>query len=139
MTSPLDELHALLKTHGYSLTAPRQVVFEALLTQEPLSMRELINRTKGKLDRASLYRTVAVFETVGAVQRLYTGWKYKIELTDKFAEHHHHLTCSNCKAVIPINESALESFIEQSARWHNFQPTSHQVEIQGYCMSCQKT
>lgn len=100
-------------------------------------MRELCVRAAGSMDRASVYRTVAMFERIGVVHRINIGWKYKIELSDAFAEHHHHLTCLKCKRVIPINESALETFVADLAASHQFQPTEHQIEIQGYCAQCQ--
>lgn len=100
-------------------------------------MYELYDLAKGQLDRASLYRIITVFEELGIVQRINIGWKYKIELSDKFAEHHHHLTCLKCHKVIPINEHELESFISNLAGSHEFKPVEHQIELQGYCKDCQ--
>jgi Fur family ferric uptake transcriptional regulator len=65
------------------------------------------------------------------------GWKYKIELTDRFAAHHHHLTCLGCGKTIPINERDLEHVVDELAAQHNFVPTAHQIELQGYCAACQ--
>jgi Fur family ferric uptake transcriptional regulator len=70
------------------------------------------------------------------VQRLNTGWKYKIELSDSFAEHHHHLTCTRCGRTIAMNETELEDVIARLAANHRFRPTAHQIEIQGLCTSC---
>lgn len=128
---------SLLRQSGNSITTARTVVFEALLGQEPLSMQELVRRA-GKIDRASVYRTIDLFETLGIVQRLNTGWKYKIELTDKFAEHHHHLTCEHCGLTTAMNEQELEAFIDRLARAKGFTLTSHQIEIQGLCASCRE-
>lgn len=90
------------------------------------------------VDRASVYRAVELFERLGIVQRLNMGWKYKLELTDKFAAHHHHLSCNNCGKTITMNEASLEKIIESLAREHHFKPTAHQIEIQGLCQACQK-
>jgi len=125
----------MLKNSGYSLTGARTAVFEALLGQEPMSMHELVARVKG-VDRASVYRAIELFETLGIAQRLNTGWKYKLELTDKFAAHHHHLTCTNCGKTVALSEAELERFIEQIARSHGFRPMSHQIELQGLCAAC---
>jgi Fe2+ or Zn2+ uptake regulation protein len=127
----------LLKSHGYSLTSPRRILFDLLAGQEPVSMRGLTEKAAGKMDRASVYRTIALFEQIGAVHRINIGWKYKIELSDAFAEHHHHLTCLKCKRVIPINARALETFIDNLAKSHDFQPVEHQIEVQGVCGDCQ--
>lgn len=120
------------------MTKARLRVFEALLGKEPLSMHELVRRANGT-DRASVYRAIDLFERLGIVQRLNSGWKYKIELTDKFADHHHHLTCIHCGRTINIGEAELETLISKLAAHHHFAPTAHQIEIQGLCKDCQNS
>lgn len=136
MVQPETTLHSVLKTGGYSLTTQRQTIFELLLSQEPLSMRELCGRAAGSMDRASVYRTISLFERLGIVRRINIGWKYRLELSDTFSEHHHHMTCLKCKRIIPINAQALEKFIDTLASSEQFTPTEHQIEIQGYCAVC---
>ena len=126
----------LLKNHGYSITDQRLLIFNLLLGQEPLTMHELIERANNQIDRASIYRIIGLFDQIGITQRLNIGWKYRIELTDKFAQHHHHLTCLSCHRVIPINKDELEDFMSQLATAQKFTPIEHQVEIQGYCDRC---
>ncbi|HSW99351.1 MAG TPA: Fur family transcriptional regulator [Candidatus Saccharimonadales bacterium] len=137
MGSPRENFKALLKASGQSITKARLQVFEALLGQEPLTMHGLVGRA-GQVDRASVYRAVDLFERLGIVQRLNTGWKYKLELSDKFAEHHHHLTCVRCGRTVAMNEGELEALIGRLAAEHHFLPTAHQIEIQGLCAECQK-
>lgn len=138
MSSRTELFAAILREHGSSSTQQRHALFELLIDQEPMSMHELVIKAESVMDRASVYRTVELFEKIGIVQRINIGWKYKLELSDKFAEHHHHLTCLQCKQVIPINENELEVFMAKVAAGHNFQPLEHQVEIQGYCQNCQQ-
>lgn len=99
-------------------------------------MHILVERA-GEVDRASVYRAVDLFERLRVVQRLNTGWKYKLELSDKFSEHHHHLTCISCGRTTPMNGAELETLITKLAAGHNFRPTAHQIEIQGLCAQCQ--
>lgn len=136
MASAIDQLEQYLKSHSYSITRQRRVLFNLLSGAEPQSMRELCAAALSEMDRASVYRTIEIFEKIGIVRRINIGWKYKLELSDAFAEHHHHLTCLKCKKIIPINESALESFIDNLVSRHNFHTTEHQIEIQGYCAVC---
>jgi Fur family transcriptional regulator, ferric uptake regulator len=132
MSSSKEVLIELLKQGSCRVTKTRLTIFEQLYNQEPLSMHDLVQQSKG-VDRASVYRTVELFERLGIAQRLHLGWKYKIELTDRFAAHHHHLTCLACGKTIPINERDLDELAAQ----HNFMPTAHQIELQGYCAACQ--
>ena len=131
-------LHTLLKKQKYSITQPRLAVFTALWGQEPLSMHELVAKVQG-IDRASVYRAVALFEELGVVHRINIGWKYKLELSEAFTQHHHHLSCIKCGKTTPINEAKLETLIEQLSALHHFTPTAHQIEIQGYCQECKTT
>ncbi len=139
MTDQHTTLTGYLKNHGYSLTRQRQALFDLLDGKEPVSMRELSEAARPHMDRASVYRTIEIFERIGVVRRVHIGWKYKIELSDAFAGHHHHLTCLSCKKIIPINEQALETFIENLSSSYNFLPKDHQIEIQGYCSACKNT
>ncbi|MFI5270851.1 MAG: Fur family transcriptional regulator [Candidatus Saccharimonadales bacterium] len=139
METKLQILGDILKRNEYSFTKPRQAVFQLLLDQEPQSMHELFIRAKGSVDRVSLYRIIRIFEQTGIAQRVYVGWKYKIELTDIFSHHHHHISCISCNKLIAINEDAeIEKLIQEIAQKHQLKATSHQLEVQGYCSDCQK-
>ncbi len=130
-------LQPFLKEKGYSITKQRVVVFELLALHGAMTMHELAEHAKGIMDRASVYRTINLFERLGIVERLNIGWKYKVELSDTFVEHHHHLSCINCHKVTPINEAELEKFITAIAARRSFKALNHQIEIQGFCKDCQ--
>jgi Fe2+ or Zn2+ uptake regulation protein len=139
MSSEAKLFEEHLRKHGYSVTKSRQTVFNALANQEAMSMHDILGRLKGSVDRASLYRTVALFEKLGIAHRLQQGWKYKIELTDQFHYHHHHFTCTNCGLIIALREDpTIEASILILAREYGTEPSSHQLEIQGLCPACQK-
>lgn len=136
MADQIAQLATALKTAGQSLTTARRTVFEALLDAEPQTMYELIERCAG-VDRASVYRAIALFERLGIVQRLQTGWKYKLELSDNFQSHHHHATCLVCGTSTDLPEDpTLERRLHQLAEARGFQVERHQMELQGYCEFC---
>lgn len=138
MASKSDLLSTSLRQAGYSLTKPRLAVFKSLENSEPLTMHELIERTPA-IDRATVYRVIELFQELGIVKRLQIGWKYKLELSDAFNPHHHHLSCTNCGKTIVIHEDkTIEQLIHQLASSNNFKLTDHQLEIQGLCQNCQK-
>lgn len=140
MIEPLEQFQTTLKDQGHSLTKSRQLIFLALQDKEPQTMAELMAACAGRVDRASLYRTVALFERLGVVQRLQIGWKYKLELSDAFHHHHHHLTCRRCGQVTPlVEDTLLEKRLAAAARRSGFQMEDHQLEIQGLCKDCLKT
>ncbi|HZL07807.1 MAG TPA: transcriptional repressor [Candidatus Dormibacteraeota bacterium] len=140
MSEPLEQLKNTLKQHGQSSTRTRQVIFAALQDKEPQTMREVVTACQDQVDRASVYRTIALFERIGVVQRLQIGWKYKLELSDAFHHHHHHLTCRQCGRTSPLPEDEqLEKRLKALASGQNFVMQGHQLEIQGLCQTCYKT
>lgn len=125
-----------LKDNRVSLTKPRQAVFEALQHHKSLTMAELTAACPA-VDRASVYRTSELFEKLGIIMRIPTGWKYRLELGEAFHEHHHHATCSVCGASIALPEDpALEKRLQELAKRRNFTLVSHQIELTGTCESC---
>lgn len=139
MTEVIDQLQQALHTANQSLTHSRRLVFEALLDHEPQTMHDLIASCGPTIDRASIYRTITLFERLGIVQRLQIGWKYKLELSNNFQRHHHHLTCLQCSKIYPLAaDPELERRMHTVAKQLNFLPQDHQLEIRGICSTCQK-
>ncbi len=139
----MDNVHATLikqlNSNNFSITKTRLAVFDALINKEPLAMKDLVLNLAKITDRASVYRTVDLYEKLGIVQRLNIGWKYKIELSDKYQEHHHHISCSICGLLISTDgDSHIEQDINELAKKHGFKILSHQLEIQGVCSNCTK-
>jgi Fur family ferric uptake transcriptional regulator len=135
-----ETLREILRSGGASLTQPRKVIFDLLLNQEPQSMQVLAQRAKGKVDRATVYRTVELFERLGIARRLNIGWKYKIELADVFAGHHHHMNCTNSGRPYPLPDNTmLETQIDTVAAKSGFSPRGHQLEVFGLCANCSKS
>jgi len=100
-------------------------------------MSEVQQQLNGKVDRASVYRTIYLFETRGIIKRVLIGWKHKFELSEAFINHHHHATCIVCGKVIKIDE---DQFVEKQlniiADSINFKLTEHSLELRGTCSSC---
>ena len=126
-----------LRAAQQSITTARQTVFDALQHHRSLTMHELITAC-ARINRATVYRTVELFETLGIITRMPNGWKYRIELGEKFLDHHHHATCSSCGASIALPEDKiLEMHLQKLAAKRNFTLRSHQIELLGLCHACQ--
>jgi len=127
----------LLKKHRYSVTTPRKVVFEVLYSFGLQTVQQLITRAK-HIDRSSVYRALTVLEEIGAVHRIPQGFKYKVELSDAFLPHHHHIVCTICGKQSDIEQSKLEDLLNQIAKENTYKLTSHKVELLGECSNCTK-
>lgn len=134
----LQRFKQLLKNHGLSTTQPRLRLFGHLQGNPALTMQQLIALT-ARHDRVTVYRNVDLFEKLGIINRLRLGWHTKIELSDVFQRHHHHLSCTSCGKVWVLEEEPLiEQKIKAISRLKNFVAIDHQLEIRGTCQSCQK-
>lgn len=136
-TDKTSVFKATLEHNDYSLTKSRLILFNLLNNAEPQTIAQIQSKAKGAIDRVTIYRNIELFEKIGIVRRIYVGWKYKLELSDKFIDHHHHLTCLNCGKTIDIkDEQHIDSFIGEISREFNFTPSRHQFEIEGLCNEC---
>ncbi len=133
----MDKLETILRQKGYSLTRPRRLVFETLRSNKLMSNTQLTVAATAMIDRASVYRTIALFEKLGIVQRVWRGFKSQIELSDIFSHHHHHLTCNRCGRVLTIENKALETLLDTTARLYKFKLGEHHVELSGLSENCQ--
>ncbi|MEO8104953.1 MAG: transcriptional repressor [Candidatus Saccharibacteria bacterium] len=137
MTVKNPTLERHLQAHHLHVTKVRQLVYQVLQDHEPQTMQQLVGHCQNRIDRASVYRTVRLFEHLAIIQRLQIGWKYKLELSNAFQDHHHHLTCLQCGRVTPLPEDhLLETQLTRLARYHDFDARDHQLEIRGLCSNC---
>ena len=133
----INNFRQIITSNGYRLTRAREATFRLLVSSEPQSVAKILAKAKGTVDRVSVYRNLELFEKLGIVHRVYIGWKYKIELSDEFVKHHHHLSCLGCGKIIDIeDESHIDEFIEHVAARADFAPRRHIFEVDGYCRDC---
>lgn len=139
MDDQIIKLNSILKKQLYSLTKPRLKVFQLLQREHPLTIGQIVSRLNKQVDRASVYRTVKLFEDLTIIVRISRGFKYQLELSGDFTYHHHHMRCLKCQKLFDlVEDQKLEYNIKQLADSKGFLMRSHQLEIQGYCINCQE-
>lgn len=133
-----DQYLYQLKQEKLSLTKPRRVVFETIANNHGITMAQLTKKLVPTIHRASVYRTVSTLERYGIIKRVYTGWKYTLELSEVYDnQHHHHLHCTNCNKTIHTDHDInLERTIYDHGLKYGFVMSSHEVDIQGLCAKC---
>lgn len=130
-----QEIKDLLKSQGFSATKTRMAILSTLLSHQPVSIQELI-KFLPNIDRATVYRTIDLFVDLNIAKKVSTGFKFRIELSDSFQAHHHHLTCLRCGNVLDVFTPEIEHAIEQTASNNGFRPIRHDLEISGHCANC---
>lgn len=76
-------------------------------------------------------------ERKGLVNKTLMGdGKARYELTGD--GHRHHLICTNCHRMVPIDVCPLEKIEEDVVKKTNFDITGHKLELYGVCPDCKK-
>lgn len=131
-----DKFISILKQNNASVTTVRQKIFNVLLqTDRPLRNGELAALVPS-VDRASVYRTLELFDKLGITTTVVRGWTPFTELAEPFKPHHHHIVCERCQKVVEIENETLEDILGLVASRHDFTLTKHTVELTGFCKQC---
>ena len=125
-----------LRDSGFSISTGRLAVFEYLLGSGSVAPSRLSDDMVGVLDRASLYRTLKLFREIGIIDELGYGRDRTIELSDRYAPHHHHLRCRLCGQVSNLDDDKLEKYLSSLASINSFTLESHVIELTGICANC---
>lgn len=132
----LRQFKLILRRHGNFVTMPRLKLFDILQSNSAVSINQLIELVDSH-DQATVYRNILLFEELHIIKRLSLGTNSKIEISDIFRHHHHHLTCLSCGKVIVLKENpTIEKEIKRITAKLDFKPADHQLEIGGKCASC---
>lgn len=130
------KIKKILKNNNQSITESRLKIFETLANLDaPISVARLAD-VCSYIDKATVYRTVDLFEKIGIVHRVWTGFKSRIELSEDFSAHHHHFTCLKCGKTINIQSPKLEKDLHSFEDKYGFKLTHHSLELSGYCSVC---
>lgn len=141
----LREVRSRLAVADQRMTRGRRALLELFLrAKRPLGVRELIEAGDGAVPQSSLYRNLAVLCDAGVLRRLnFDEGFVRYELDHEMTEHHHHLVCSRCNAVIDLDErtlgtveAALEKAEEAIRRSRGFIVEEHQLDLRGVCGAC---
>ncbi|MBL8159729.1 transcriptional repressor [Candidatus Saccharibacteria bacterium] len=137
MNALYQRLTKVLARKNLRLTKPRLAIFTALCeAHDSLALSE-ISRQVPDIDRATVYRTLELFCSLGVAQQVNLGFKRKYELAAPYHAHHHHLYCDGCGLVISFDSSSLEQLLEYIAAQKGIRLSSHSLELSGRCKDCQ--
>lgn len=118
-----DALLELLGAQTCALTAPE--------------MEERLKSAGRRVSRASVYRVLDQLEGIGLVQRVETGQAMvRYERVCEAEEHHHHLVCDRCGAVMPFSDPALERAISSLSERVPLKVSEHEIVLRGACRDC---
>lgn len=144
--APVEEVRSRLASfiaeRGLKQSRQRDAVAEAFFTTPGhVSAEELVVRAREvdpRVSVATVYRTLKLLGESGlAVPRNFgegqTRWESAVG-----REHHDHLVCRRCGAIIEFANDEIERLQALVARRHGFVVESHRLELYGVCAGCRR-
>jgi Fur family ferric uptake transcriptional regulator len=131
-----------LRGKGLRWTPQRALILRmALRSSDHFTADELLANCREEdrsVSRATVYRTLALLEQSGVVEGLETGDGSRRFEAMLGQEHHDHMVCTGCGAILEFRDDALEARQEAAARKHGFRIQHHSLRLYGLCRDCQR-
>jgi Fur family transcriptional regulator, ferric uptake regulator len=131
-----------LERDGYRLSAPRSAVVETLATLGcSVTAKEIADRLQERGETvgvASIYRTLDLLDRLRLARRVDSAEGVaRYEPIDPSGDHHHHIVCERCGAVVAFEDRELEHAIEALSGRLEYSIAAHDVTLRGECPGCQ--
>ena len=129
-----------ISMRGLKSTRQRDIILDCFLSSDRhFSIEELYLLLRAKhpgIGYATVYRTMKLFAESGIAQEIQFGdgqsrYEHLLE-----GEHHDHLVCTRCGAIVEFENETIEQLQTEVARLHGFTIVSHKLELYGICSSC---
>jgi Fur family ferric uptake transcriptional regulator len=135
--SRADWILRRLADAGERMTGPREVVVRALVALQGVINPEGLayDLHPHGVGRATVYRTLDLLERYGMLTRVHVDGCRGYTLCDE--GHHHHLLCSGCNRIVPVDATRVEAEIRRLADELRFRVNTHTLEFAGLCELCQ--
>ena len=137
-----ERLQSYLVSNGLKQTRQREQILRAFVEcGRHISIDELVGHVRkrdGGIGHATVYRTMRLFVDSGiAAERHFLDGPARYETAEVLEDDHHdHLICTECSAIVEFENEKIEELQELVAREHGFQLTSHKMELYGTCSRC---
>ena len=130
-----------LRMKGYRLTPQRMMILSAIEnSNNHISAEEIYAQVVTKyphVNISTVYRTLELLERLGLVTKTdLGGGRVRYHPAEK--GHHHHLVCTECGAVIDLDESTLARLEDVLLQRYNFAAQLRHLAIFGYCAKCRR-
>lgn len=145
----VDDVVAVLRSHGDRVTGARRAVIDALLAGgHHVTADEIVARMNEREGpggrgrepdphRATVYRTLDRLEELGVVSHVHLGHGPSIFHVDHQATApHHHAVCSACGTVVEVPLTALDGLSSALLAAHGFELSRQHFALWGLCRSC---
>jgi Fur family ferric uptake transcriptional regulator len=134
-----------LSSKGVRLTRQRRILLDVIETaKEHLHASDLLRLARqedDRIDRATVYRTLALLKEEGLVEELdllhLDGSEHHYELRDGTG--HVHVGCKRCGKILEFKTELLTSLADEIRRATGCDVDSVKVEVSALCPACKST
>lgn len=136
----VEAFREFLAEQGLKTTRQRELIVRVFADiEDHVGVEELLQRVKRQdpaIGYATVYRTLKLLVQGGlaAVRNFGDGFA-RFEPRDH--DHHDHMICEKCGAIVEFHNEAIEQLQDQVAREHGFVLRRHRHELYGLCENCQ--
>jgi Fur family peroxide stress response transcriptional regulator len=136
--SKTREFEHVCKKHGLALTIQRRAILESLASRldHPTAdqvYEDVAEKIKG-VSRTTVYRVLETFVSIGLAKKI-SNPESKARF-DADTTRHHHLTCTNCGAVLDLFDSALNNLQLPAGIDKEFEVSDYSITFIGKCSAC---
>lgn len=140
-TDAQDAFHAYMVARGLKSTRQREIILDEFLKAGAhLSTEELYLRLREQhphIGYATVHRTLKLFAECGIAEPRHFGDGQTRYESSAGTQHHDHLLCTVCGAIVEFENPQIEALQELVARQHGFRIEWHRLELYGRCRKCQ--
>jgi Fur family transcriptional regulator, ferric uptake regulator len=142
MTMDSSNNRSILSGKGCKNTKSRAAVVEVLEKMEmPVSAEDIYLQVKERgfsTNLSTVYRTLELLESKGLLEKsVMSDSRARFQLVCN--GHKHHVVCTGCHKMIPIDSCPLEIIEKNIGESTKFDITGHKLELYGLCPQCKKT
>jgi len=133
-----------LAKQGLRMTAQRRllvgIIQDSRRHLDAATLLELARKQDPGIDRATVYRTIALLKDRGLIDELdlmhMEGEKHYYEV--KTSRDHCHVACFRCGAIMEYASSSFEKLKQEMSKQIGFQIRVVRLEVGGFCKRCQR-
>ena len=134
-------LRSYVSDNRLKSTRQREIIAEVFFgVEDHLSAEQLLILVRDKVPTVSLatvYRTLKLLvEAHLADARNFGDGQTKFEPAGSHEEHHDHLICVKCGAIVEFVDDRIEELQHLVAQEHGYTIIDHKMELYGECPSC---
>ncbi|MBS2027127.1 MAG: transcriptional repressor [Deltaproteobacteria bacterium] len=134
----LERLAERCRDAGLAVTPQRLAIYRALLRSESHpdaeALYEAVRTEIPNLSLATVYKNLEALQQLGIIRELTP--LHETARFDANLDHHHHLVCTACKAVLDLYDADLDGLQLPPTRLKGFKVSNIRVQVEGLCPEC---